>query len=286
MEKNIISIQKQNQLQQKLQTMIQDGASKLHIITDFDGTLTKPYLHGKPTPSLISLLRDGEYLTPAYRKRAHELYEQYHAIEKDPNVPRGTKKKLMEEWWRKHCELLIKEGLTLTDLRSIAESRSLEFRNNLLHTLDLLHEYSIPLVIMSSSGVGDAISLMLGEADHLYDNMYIITNSFEWDINGKAIYIQEPLIYSLNKDETLLQSYPTIYSAIKDRTNVILLGDNIEDRGMIEGFPYKNLITIGFLPHEYKKYQKQFEKKFDVLLSADASMDYVYSLIQQIISEK
>ncbi|MEW6063334.1 MAG: hypothetical protein AB1571_03120 [Nanoarchaeota archaeon] len=49
------------------------GVSKLHVLADFDRTLTKAFVDGKEVPSLISVLRDGNYLTQDYAQKANGL---------------------------------------------------------------------------------------------------------------------------------------------------------------------------------------------------------------------
>jgi hypothetical protein len=39
-----------------------------------------------------------------------------------------------------------------------------------------------------------------------------------------AIAAREPIIHSFNKDETVVKNFP-IYEEIKDRKNILLLGD-------------------------------------------------------------
>jgi len=63
------------------------------------------------------------------------------------------------------------------------------------------------------------------------------------DENGKAIAVREPIIHSFNKDETVVKNFP-IYKDIKDRKNIILLGDGLGDAHMADGFDYENIIKI------------------------------------------
>ena len=44
---------------QKLQRIIDGGKEKLHIIADFDRTLTKAFIDGIPRSSLESILEQG-----------------------------------------------------------------------------------------------------------------------------------------------------------------------------------------------------------------------------------
>lgn len=46
-----------------------DGQEKFHILADFDQAVTHSFVNGKLSTSLISILRDGNYLTPDYAKK-------------------------------------------------------------------------------------------------------------------------------------------------------------------------------------------------------------------------
>ncbi len=263
--------------------IIKDGPEKLHVLADFDNTLTKAFVDGKKVASLIAILRDGDYLTPDYREKAHALASKYAPMEKDPNLSLQKKKKAMEEWWTAHFDLLIKSGLNKKDLEKVAESSNIQFREGALEFIDFLRGKNIPVVIMSASGLGEAIFMYLQKHGRLYDNVHIITNQYEWDKNGNATSVKKPIIHALNKDETLVKDSPSIFEKIKDRKNVLLLGDSPNDIGMVEGFDYKNLLKIGFLNENPPAGGlEEYRKNFDVILTGDASMDFVNEFVKSI----
>jgi 5'-nucleotidase len=91
----------------------------------------------------------------------------------------------------------------------------------------MLHKNNIPLVILSASGLGyESIYYTFEKIHKLTNNIDIISNAFIRDEDGKAIAVREPIIHSFNKDETVVKNLP-IYNEIKDRKNVLLLGDGI-----------------------------------------------------------
>src|SRR3989344_3227910 len=197
------------------------GVQNLHILADFDRTVTKAFVNGESTPSLISILRDGNYLTPDYAERAQSLYRKYHPMEIDPDIPLTDKKKAMEEWWLTHFDLLIESKLNKKDLQKIIDSGKIEFRDGALDFFDFLRENGIPLVIMSSSGLGgDIIKMYLTKEGVMSDNIHIISNSYEWDAEGFAVSIKKPIIHAMNKDETMVRDFPAIFEIIKTRKNV------------------------------------------------------------------
>jgi len=259
------------------------GAGKFHVLADFDRTLTTAFVNGESIPSIISILRDENYLTPDYPQKAKDFYNKYHPIEIDPNISIEEKKKVMEEWWITHFDLLIKSGLNKKDLEKVVDSGRIKLREGFSDFIDLLKKHNIPLVIMSSSGLGgDAISMYLEKEEKLYDNIFIISNSYNWDENGNAISVRQPIIHALNKYETAVQDFP-VFKVIKDKKSVLLLGDNLDDIGMIEGFEYDNLIKIGFLNENIEENLEHYKRNFDVVILNDSSMDYINNLLTEVI---
>ncbi len=76
-------------LAQLKKIFIEDGKDKIHVLADFDRTLTKAIIKGKKMPSIISILRDNNYLTAEYAREARKLFAKYHPIEIDPADPIG-----------------------------------------------------------------------------------------------------------------------------------------------------------------------------------------------------
>jgi len=263
--------------------MLETGKSKLHILADFDRTLTRAYVNGEDTPSVISELRKGDYISKEYAKKANDLAAFYHPIEVDSKLSNKEKKKAMHEWWSKHFDLLIESGLNKKHIQQIIDKGKIEFRDGALEFLDLLHKNNIPLVIISSSGLGgDSIEMFLEKKHKMYSNIDIVSNIYIWDENGNAVGIKKPIIHVMNKDETVLRDYP-FYENVKHRKNVILLGDSLGDVGMIEGFDFHNLIKVGFLNEEVEKQIDSYKKEYDVIILNDQNMDFVNDLIKEFL---
>lgn len=256
---------------ESIRKKIQEGKyENLHVLSDFDRTLTYGTdTEGNKRPSLISVLRNGDYLGKDYAEKAHGLFDKYHPKEVDPELSRRKKKKAMQEWWETHNELLIEKGLSKKHLREIIEEGGIEFRKGVPRFLEFLHRHKIPLVIISASGVGSAVPMFFERKGVNYPNIYFVVNRFEWNERGIADGHEQPIIHSLNKDETVLKEMPDIYDDVKDRKNVILLGDKVEDIDMIRGFDYSELLTIGFLGYNIEERRENFKKEFDLVLEGD-----------------
>jgi len=258
------------------------GFQNLHILSDFGRTLTYGTINGIKTLSIISILRDGNYLTAGYAEKAHKLFDKYHPIEVDPDILLSEKKRAMLEWWKTHNKLLIESGLSKSDLENIVKNGHVEFRQGIPEFLDLLYKNEIPLVIFSASGCGDAIQLFFQKIEKDYPNIFYITNRFNWDHNKKAISTWGPVIHSMNKDETILAKIPEAYELVKNRRNVILIGDSLGDLDMIKGFDYSNLLKIGFLNSDYDKLRKDYENNFDIVLQGDGDFNFINTLIREL----
>lgn len=260
----------------------ESGADKLHILADFDRTLTKAYVNGEFVSSLQSILRDGSYLTPDYTEKAHTLFNRFYPIEKDLTLSREEKKKAMNQWWSEHFDLLIKSRLNIKDIKKAAQSKKIRLRNGAEIFFSLLKQNNIPIVFMSSTGLGgESIEFCLKHHGQFFDGIYIVANSYEWDNDGFATGIKKPIIHNMNKDETVVRNFP-FYGKVKDRKNVILLGDGLDDVDMIEGFDYDNLIKIGFLNSDIENHLPHYKEKYDVVIMSDGTMDFVNDLLEYI----
>lgn len=263
--------------------IISEGKEKFHVLADFDGTLT--YDHdetGKLYPSLISVLRDGDYISKDYAGKAHELYNKYRPKEKDDSLSIQERKQEMAKWWNEHFDLLIKSGLNEKHLEDIVNSGVIRLREGSRELINYLHEENIPLVIISSSGIGEAIKIYLEKEKLMYDNVYVITNSFEWDEKGNMSRVIRPIIHSMNKDETVVKNFPEIYEKIKERKNVLILGNSPGDLDMITGFDYGTLLKIGFLNEDVEDRIGKCKEKWDVVITNDSDANYVKDFVKKI----
>lgn len=281
-----IHYKNKEKFQKTLETLKSDWFEKLHILADFDRTMTKSFINGEKKPSIISVLRDEWYLSEVYRKEAKDLYTFYSKFENDNSVSREEKSKYFYEWWRKHLKLLVDSWLSKKDIESVSNSWNIQLRAWIKKFLGFLDEKNIPLVIMSANWLWkDSISLYLQAKWFLTKNIYIISNSFIWDENGKAIWYDERVIHTFNKGEGVLKDYPEIYETVEKRTNVILLGDSLWDPDMIDGFDYDNCIKIGFLNEKEEELLDVYLEKYDVVLTGDDG-DFINEILSDYFLRK
>ncbi len=273
-------IYSEGKLKSTIAKMAADKALKLHVLADFDKTLSEvAYIDGKPAGSVIGLLRAGGYLTPEYAAESYELFEKYHPLEHNQDIPLPERVLKMEEWWIKHSELLIRSKLNKRDMDSAMNAGHLKLREGVVEAFKLLYQHNVPIVIMSG-GPAYMIQKQLELCGILSDNVHIVANYYEYDADGYMINYKKPIIHSQNKYEIILREFP-FFAELKERTNVILLGDQIDDLGMITGFDYQNLLTIAFA--NKKEREEKFAPKFDVVIGEGGDFNFINNILKQIL---
>lgn len=278
---NII-IPNQKNFNEKLQNIIAWWPEKFHVIADFDRTLTKAFAEWKPTVSLITRLQNG-FFPPEYAEKSNAIFNKYHPIEIDATIPLEEKKKAMTKRRDEQFTLMLSYGLTRKIIENAMDSEETNFRAWCAELFDSLYDKKIPLLILSASGLGyDSIYYCLKHENKLYENIDIISNDFVRDEDGKAIGVREPIIHSFNKDETVVKNFP-IYEDIKDRKNILLLGDGLWDAQMADGFDYENIIKVWFLNNDTPDNREKFSETFDLIILDDGDMEEVNKIIKKLV---
>lgn len=263
----------------QLQDLFSEGSDKVHVVADFDGTLTKEYVNGVHTPSLSEVLRSTPGILPeAYQKQSHAYYSKYTAILNNDAIPFLERKAAMQEWWESIEQLNIEFELHRSHMALIASSDMVELRDDASAFIQNLVDKSIPLIIFSASGFGNAIRGVMQKHQLDSENVRYVTNIMNWGEDGKALGYHRPLIHALNKDETAIHSFPEIERLIKGRYNVLLLGNSVGDLGMAKGHRVDKLFTVGFLDKEDAHKKAFFEKNFDLTIVGDDFVPLVEAL--------
>lgn len=257
----------------------QDWSKKLHILADFDRTLTKHFVDWEKRPSLVSVLRSEWYLSEEYSKKAFQLFDIYHPIEIDPSIKIEEKKVKMLEWWTKHLELKVKSKLHKDDITKVATSWIIQLRDWVKDILKKLEKKNIPLVIITANGLWiDSISSYLKYENCKYNNIHILWNKFIFWEDWYVVDFESAIVHVFNKDETCLYQFPETEKEVKNRRNVVLLGDSLWDVWMIEWFEYNNLIKIGFLNDKEDELLEKYLEKYDLVVTGDGWMEFFNEL--------
>lgn len=260
-----------------------EGSENFHLAADFDKTLNQAYVRGRLVPSIISILRDNNYLTPDYGPKAKTMYVKYSALEHDESYTLAERKALMHEWYKIHYELLIHCKLNKKDLdHVINESGYIKLRGGVLEIFHFLNEKKIPIVIISAGGLGEeTIQMCLQKNNLSLPNIKVVCNDLNWSKSGELISYTEPIIHSLNKNEQILSAYPWYGEVIK-RRNIMVLGDNIADAEMVPPQNYNHLLKVGILIDDDFDKEEKYRAVFDIIIKGDNSLDFIYRLLKNL----
>lgn len=274
-----ILIKDEKELAQKIARIAADGVSSLHVITDFDRTLTKYYVDGQKVESGFSLIRSGGYLTKDYPPKAYALYDTYHPYEIDDTLDWQEKNRLMTKWWSTHLELMIASGLNKKVINDIIQKKYNMLREGSQQFILTLYNKQIPLLIFSA-GLGDLIKGFLEKNNCLKENIHIIANFYHFDKEGQVLGYKDKIIHTFNKNKREIRNLN-----LKGRKNILLLGDSLGDLGMSEGLEYDTIIRVGFLNEPLEEKKEQYLKAYDIVITNDGTMEYVNELLQRITLE-
>lgn len=280
-----ILISNPNILKTKIQKMQESGSNNLHIVSDFDRTLTKPVVAGKKVASSYSRIRDANYLSPGFTKESSRLFDIYHPIEINPRVSLEEKKEKMQEWWEGNWNLMLEHGMHFGVVKQVARDSSIQLRDKADLFFKTLASKNIPLLIFSS-GLGDIIKEFLKVQNLFLENVHLVANEFIFDSTGTVTGFSKPMITVFSKNELQLNN-KEYKGDIKERKNVILLGDSLGDLDMASGLDYNEIITIGFFD-KFKAELKnelleKYQTAFDVVLTDNSDFSYINNLLEKII---
>ncbi|CAI5459328.1 unnamed protein product [Closterium sp. Yama58-4] len=190
------------ELQRKKRAMRAAGHDTVQVIADFDRTLTKFTVNGKPGQSCHMLLNLRH---PELEERGRRLTAKYLPLETDPHLPYEEKFKCMVEWWTAAHELLLESGITRADVTQSVAAANTAFRDGFCDMLALLEAHVVPLLIFSA-GLADVIEeLLRQQLPRSFSNVRVVSNRMQFDESGRLVAFPGRIIHVLNKNEHALE---------------------------------------------------------------------------------
>ena len=246
----------------------------IYIVTDFDRTLTLG--NSKSSWEIF----ESSFPNKNYVKERNKLTEKYRPIEIDENINEKVKNKAMEEWWKKHLKLLIKNKLTEDMLYDVISDKNfVTLRPGLIEMLTSLNKRNIPIIIISA-GIGNFIELFLKANNCYYDNIIILSNFIKFK-NNIAIGLENNIIHSLNKNEVSLPK--EVQDKLINRKNIILMGDILSDVKMIGESKRKEAFKIALLEESTKESLPLFKEKYDMVCTSNETFFDINKIIKKLI---
>ncbi|CAF1934033.1 unnamed protein product [Rotaria magnacalcarata] len=276
-------------VEQTIRSLISDGRKMLHVVADFDYTLTMYEKDGVILPSTFAVIEsnDGVKLPDGslLRVQADQLRSYYQPIEYDVCMNIDEKIPLMIEWWRKAQALLLSSNLNQSIIRALVYQSKLELKNGVKKFITELLRSKIPILVFSA-GLGNVIEIFLEkeipEFTLNHELSQIISNFIQYDTNGNLVAFSKKLIHSFNKNEHEIHDTP-YFKSILNRSNVILLGDTLGDVDMIAGMKnLKRILKIGFLNRSTPAKLEVYKSAYDIVLCDDQTFDIPHLILKAI----
>uniref|UniRef100_A0A1E1WSJ8 5'-nucleotidase n=1 Tax=Pectinophora gossypiella TaxID=13191 RepID=A0A1E1WSJ8_PECGO len=276
-------IRNKNELLEKINKIISDGHSKLQIVTDFDHTLTRHTTDsGTTVLTSFGMFRECPSVPQHYKDEDNRLSAIYKPIECDPFMSIEEKTQHMIDWYVAAHDILKDIVFPRSELMEIGKKMIDCFRRGVKDMMWWSQRQQVPVLVFSA-GLGECVLVALKAANFLLPHVKVVSNFLALDDNDKIVGIKGEVIHTYNKNETAIKN-TEYYEMVKDRSNVILMGDNIGDAGMAEGMEHCDVvIKVGFLGHNTDDNLQNYLNKFDVVLVHEPSMDVVNAILKLVL---
>lgn len=280
--KRVVRVGRPDVLDAKLRALREASIDGLHVILDFDKTLTHP-----ESDTSWSLLQRHRF-SPAFVTGTQALYDKYHPIEIDERLSVAERYKAMNDWWNDSHALLLAENVSRDTFRCIVETHGtphLYFRDNADSLVAKLAAWRVPLLIFSA-GLGDLIDACM-ERQGWLSSAHVVSNHLRYNEARVATGFVHDNIHTFSKCEAVLpELHEAWFQDVAERRNVIVVGDAVGDAHMADGVPHDCVLRIGFLNPGQESSLDEYLGIFDVVLQNDPSFDYVLNLVEELCGSR
>ncbi|XP_020309349.1 7-methylguanosine phosphate-specific 5'-nucleotidase-like isoform X1 [Oncorhynchus nerka] len=270
-----------SRVEETIQAMQRAGPDALQVISDFDMTLSRFAHNGKRCPTTHNILDNDLLINDTCKKMIRELLNTYYPIEIDATRTVEEKLPHMVEWWTSVHELLIQQKIRRDLLAQAVKQSSAMLREGYKVFFDRLQEQQVPLLIFSA-GLGDILEEVIRQNHVFHPNVHVISNYMDFDQSGVLRAFKGQLIHTFNKREGALL-HAAHFRELKERPNVLLLGDSLGDLTMADGVAHtQHALTIGFLNDQVEERKESYVNSYDIVLVKDETMDVPNAILNYI----
>ncbi|KKQ21455.1 MAG: hypothetical protein A3G45_00070 [Candidatus Staskawiczbacteria bacterium RIFCSPLOWO2_12_FULL_37_15] len=207
----------------KVDSFLFSGKEKIHLVLDFDRTMTKSQNQAGENINTWQILKT--HLPEEAKEEYQKFYNKYRPLE----AANKMKESDAAAWWEEILNLYQKNKLNWLDIVNDVNSK-MPIRNGTKELFDVCKKKNIPIIIISA-GIKDVIEIWcqrfeIKPATILSTNLFFDNNGYikGWDRGS--------LIHVLNKKE---KGHKEVSEMKKLRPNIILIGDSINDYSMVNG---------------------------------------------------
>ncbi|MEO5627967.1 MAG: HAD-IB family phosphatase [Candidatus Saccharimonadales bacterium] len=256
-------------LQIKLADFAIGGATDLHLVLDFDRTLTIRKPGSRDEVTTWHILQ--EHL-PVDAKRAYQdEFTKYRALELEGRMTQED----AINWWTSILNLFVENKIDLNAVEEDFLSKA-SIRDGVPELMKLCQQNNIPTIILSA-GVRDIIEIWCRK--YGIQPTLVISTALITDSNNRiAGWKEDTLVHTLNKSEA---SHPELISIRSARPNALLVGDGVDDAAMADG--EDNVVRLRLLdPRDDEETTEPVFGRFDGLITS-GNFKPIEELLQTII---
>ena len=255
---------------------------EFYFVSDFDATLNTYYNSDwQRTQWVVALLHHYGTLSDRYTRLAQAQFDRYEPLEHDTSLEFSDRLQAMVDRWTQNLAYLAQERLRYDILKQTVALGKIDMRPWAERLIRTAQDLNIPFVIFSASSIGfDAIDLTLQSRGIDVHPEYIVANRMKRDEEWYLVWLDSPLIHSLNKTESAIlldPHYATIQDHLKSRPHAILIGDQIHDGYMLQDRDDRVLLRVGL--HNTVSKKQEFLDHFDIVIEDDGDFYGLYDLI-------
>ena len=234
----------------KRAAIVAGGFGHLHVVIDFDRTITT-YLHeGEPGATCHGVLEGRR--PPAVLAQAHALKQFYLPIETCPATPTAAKVPHMVQWYTKINAILAACGISQGDLRADVAAARFSVREGVAQLLAASARHGFPVTVFSA-GVGDVIEEALRQrcfgGAPLPPTLRVISNRMLWGSAGTCTGFHAKVLHPFNKN--FLEAGDFVgageLAALRARQCVVVVGDGEGDAEMGIGLDARVELRVGLV---------------------------------------
>ncbi|KAJ8284385.1 hypothetical protein COCON_G00032350 [Conger conger] len=281
LSKPSVIMRDRQRVEEMIQSMHRAGPGGLQVISDFDMTLTRFAYNGQRCPTSHNILDNSKLISEDCKKSLKELLNKYYPIEIDSSRTVEEKLPHMVEWWTKAHNLLIQQKIRKDLLAQVVQESEAMLRDGYKEFFDHLRDLNVPLLIFSA-GLGDVVEEVVRQKGLFHSNVRVFSNYMDFDENGILRAFKGQLIHTYNKREGALLNEAHFHE-LKDRHNVLLLGDSLGDLTMADGVQnVENVLKIGYLNDKVEERKESYLASYDIVLERDETMDLANAILRHV----
>ena len=246
-ESTLIVHQDWSKTKEKRRAIVGDGVESLHVVLDFDHTITA-YLSpttGEKCLECHDVVQHGTY-DPSERQASFRA-----DIEGVWSDQRNGRLRCLSEWWSRFHDAIASHELTETEVRQATASSQVALRPGAAELFAWLREHAVRTTILSA-GISTVIEEVLRRHDiEVHEQARIIANVPVLDGSERIVSFREPLVYSRNKAQVLKTlEFGNTGENARSPDNIVLAGNAIGDVQCLSGMPHGRSLSLGFLHEE------------------------------------